>query len=65
VLLRRRLEYAYMNDQSRTLRRILALIGLIFVALSIATTFIAPGTFWNWGLLLLALAFVFLSRRAA
>jgi len=65
VLLRRRLEYAYMNDQSRSPRRILALIGLVFVALSIATTFIAPGTFWSWGLLLVALAFVFLSRRAA
>ncbi len=54
-----------MNDQSRSPRRILALIGLVFVALSIATTFIAPGTFWSWGLLLVALAFVFLSRRAA
>jgi hypothetical protein len=64
-LLRRRLEYAYMNDQSRSLRRILAVIGLVFVALSIAMTFVAPGAFWNWGLLLVALAFVFLSRRAA
>jgi peptidoglycan/LPS O-acetylase OafA/YrhL len=64
-LLRRHLEYAYMNDQSRSPRRILAAIGLGFVALSIAMTFVAPGTFWNWGLLLVALAFVFLSRRAA
>jgi hypothetical protein len=54
-----------MNDQSHSLRRILAVIGLIFVALSIAMTFVAPGAFWNWGLLLVALAFVFLSRRAA
>ena len=54
-----------MNDRSRSLRRILATIGLVFVALSITMTFVAPGTFWNWGLLLVALAFVFLSRRAA
>ena len=54
-----------MNDQNRGLRRSFAVIGLALVALSILTTFIAPGTFWNWGLLLLALAFVFLSRRAA
>ena len=53
-----------MDDQNRSKRRILAVIGLVFVALSIAATFVAPGTFWNWGLLLLALAFVFLSRRA-
>ena len=41
-----------MNDQSRSKRRILAVIGLVFVALSIAMTFLAPGTFWNYGLLL-------------
>ena len=60
-----RLEYASMNNQSRRTRRILAVIGLVFVALSIATVFVAPGTFWNWGLLLVALIFVFLSRRFA
>ena len=65
VLLRRRLEYADMNDQSRRARRMLAVAGLIFVALSIAVTFVAPGTFWNWGLLLVALAFLLLSRRFA
>lgn len=54
-----------MNDQSRRARRILAVVGLVFVALSIAMTFAAPGTFWNWGLLLVALAFLFLSRRFA
>jgi hypothetical protein len=54
-----------MNDQSSSRRRIWAVIGLVFVALSIAMTFIAPGTFWNWGLLLAALVFLFLSRRAA
>jgi hypothetical protein len=54
-----------MNDQTRRLRRILAVVGLVFVALSITMTFVAPGTFWNWGLLLVALAFVFLSRRFA
>jgi hypothetical protein len=37
----------------------------VFVALSIGSIFAAPGTFWNWRLLLVALAFVFLSRRAA
>jgi len=47
------------------MRRILAIIGLVFVALSVGSLFVAPGTFWNWGLLLVALAFVFLSRRAA
>ena len=54
-----------MDEQGRGKRRILAAIGLVFVALSIAMIFLAPGTFWNWGLLLVALAFVFLSRRAA
>jgi len=53
-----------MNDQSPSMRQILAVIGLVFVALSIIMTFLAPGTFWNYGLLLIALAFVFLSRRA-
>jgi hypothetical protein len=54
-----------MNNQHSSRRRILAIVGLVFVGLSIAATFVAPGTFWNWGLLLVALAFVFLSRRAA
>jgi len=54
-----------MNDQNHSKRRILAVIGLAFVALSIAMTFIAPGSYWNWGLLVVAVAFVFLSRRAA
>jgi hypothetical protein len=54
-----------MNDQSRSKRRMLAVIGLVFVVLSVVTTFLAPGTFWNYALLLIALAFVFLSRRAA
>jgi hypothetical protein len=53
-----------MNGQNRSMRRILAAIGLVFVALSIGSIYVAPGTFWNWGLLLVALAFVFLSRRA-
>jgi len=46
------------------MRRLLAVVGLVFVGLSILSVFIAPGTFWSWGLLLVALAFVFLSRRA-
>jgi hypothetical protein len=53
-----------MNDPNTRMRRILAAIGLAFVALSVGAIFVAPGTFWNWGLLLVALAFVFLSRRA-
>ena len=54
-----------MNDPGRSKRQILAVIGLVSVALSIAMTFLAPGTFWNYGLLLVALVFLFLSRRAA
>ena len=53
-----------MNDQNRSKRRILAVIGLVFVVLSITITFVAPGSYWNWGLLVVAVAFVFLSRRA-
>ena len=53
-----------MNDQNFNLRRIFAVIGLVFVVLSIGSIFVAPGTFWNWGLLLVAVVFVFLSRRA-
>jgi hypothetical protein len=53
-----------MNHQNLNIRRILAAIGLVFVALSIGSVFVVPGTFWNWGLLLVALAFVLLSRRA-
>ena len=54
-----------MNGQNRSMRRIFAVIGLLCAALSITLNFVAPGTFWNWGLLLVALAFLFLSRRAA
>jgi hypothetical protein len=53
-----------MNAQPGGHRRIFAIVGLVFVALSIATTFVAPGSYWNWILLLIALACVFLSRRA-
>ncbi|MBK9711098.1 MAG: hypothetical protein IPO81_07120 [Kouleothrix sp.] len=52
-----------MNPQRRT-RIILSTIGLVCVAISIALNFIAPRTLWNWGLLLAALAFLLLSRRA-
>jgi hypothetical protein len=54
-----------MNHQNFNMRRIFAAIGLVLVTLSISSIFVAPGTFWNWGLLLVALVFVFLSRRAA
>jgi hypothetical protein len=53
-----------MNHKNLNMRRIFAAIGLVLVALSIGSIFVAPGTFWNWGLLLVALVFVFLSRRA-
>jgi hypothetical protein len=52
-----------MNSQNRRTRVILSIIGLVCVALSIALSFVAPGTFWNWGLLLVALGFLLLSRR--
>lgn len=54
-----------MNQQRRQLRVIFSLIGLGCVGASIALIFLAPGTFWNWGLLAVALVFVFLARRAA
>jgi hypothetical protein len=54
-----------MNDQKHNIRRMLAVVGLVFVGLSVISIFVAPGTFWNWGLLLAALACVLLSRRAA
>ncbi len=54
-----------MQQQNRRLRVVFAVIGLACVVLSLAMVFVAPGTFWNWGLLLVALVFVFLSRRAA
>jgi len=54
-----------MGDKSRRMRIFLSIAGLICVALSIILSFLVPGTFWNWGLLLVALVFVFLSRRAA
>jgi peptidoglycan/LPS O-acetylase OafA/YrhL len=52
-----------MNSQNRRMRVILSVIGLLCVAISIALTFAAPGTFWNWVLLLVALGFLLLSRR--
>ena len=54
-----------MNNQSRRLRVIFSVLGLVCIVLSLASIFIVPGTLWNWGLLLAALAFVFLARRAA
>ncbi len=52
-----------MHNSNRRLRIILSVIGLVCVAISIALTFAAPGTFWNWGLLLVALGFLLFSRR--
>jgi hypothetical protein len=54
-----------MNSQNRRRRIVLSVIGLVCVVLSLALNFIAPGTFWNWGLLLVALVFLVLSRRLA
>jgi len=50
-------------DQKRRLRIIFSMIGLACIVASIAMIFLAPGTFWNWGLLLVALVFMFLARR--
>ena len=52
-----------MNSQNRRVRVILSVIGLLCVAVSIALSFAAPGSFWNWVLLLVALGFLLLSRR--
>jgi hypothetical protein len=52
-----------MNDANRRLRVIFSVIGLACVVVSIALNFAAPGTFWNWVLLLAALGFLLLSRR--
>jgi hypothetical protein len=54
-----------MDQQKRRLRMIFSVVGLACIGASIAMIFLAPGTFWNWGLLLVALVFVFLARRAA
>jgi hypothetical protein len=52
-----------MNDAKRRMRVILSVIGLACVAASVVLNFAAPGTFWNWVLLLAALGFLLLSRR--
>jgi len=52
-----------MDDNRRRMRIMLSVTGLVCVALSLILGFVFPGTFWNWGLLLVALLFVFLSRR--
>ena len=52
-----------MNSQNRRMRAILSVIGLLCVAISIALTFAAPRTFWNWALLLVALGLLLLSPR--
>jgi hypothetical protein len=52
-----------MNTQNRRLRVILSALGLVCVAASLALNFIAPGTWWNWVLLLVALVFLLVSRR--
>jgi len=52
-----------MNDPNRRMRVIFSMIGLVCVAISIALIFVAPGTFWNWVLLLAAFGFLLLSRR--
>jgi hypothetical protein len=54
-----------MEQRKRRLRMIFSIIGLACIVASIAMIFLAPGTFWNWGLLLVALVFVFLARQAA
>jgi fatty acid desaturase len=51
------------DDDNRRTRRLLSVIGLVCVALSLALNFIAPGTWWNWALLLPAAGALLLSRR--
>jgi hypothetical protein len=52
-----------MNNSNRRMRVIFSVIGLVCVAFSIVLNLLAPGTFWNWALLLAALGFLLLSRR--
>ena len=54
-----------MDSRNRRTRIVLSVLGLVCVAVSIALSFVAPGTYWNWVLLLAALAFLLISRRAA
>ena len=54
-----------MNNRNRRTRVVLSVLGLICVAGSIALNFVAPGTYWNWALLLAALALLLISRRVA
>ena len=54
-----------MEQQKRRLRIIFSVLGLACVVVSIAMIFLAPGTFWNWGILLLALVFMLLARWVA
>jgi hypothetical protein len=52
-----------MPNPHRRMRIILSVIGLVCAAISIALTFIVPGTFWNWGLLLVAFGLLLFLRR--
>ena len=52
-----------MSNPNRRMRVILSVMGLVCVAISLVLNFAAPGTFWNWALLLAALGFLLLSRR--
>jgi hypothetical protein len=52
-----------MNDPKRRMRVILSVMGLACVVVSIVLNFTAPGTIWNWVLLLAALGVLLLSRR--
>lgn len=54
-----------MDSRNRRTRVVLSVLGLICVAGSIALNFVAPGTYWNWALLLAALALLLISRRVA
>ncbi|HNP71711.1 MAG TPA: hypothetical protein PLO33_10655 [Kouleothrix sp.] len=52
-----------MSKPNRRLRVVLSVAGLVCVAASLALNFVAPGTWWNWALLLVAMGFLLLSRR--
>jgi len=54
-----------MHQHKPRLRIIFSVIGLACIGLSLAMIFLAPGTFWNWAFLLLAVVFMLLARRIA
>jgi hypothetical protein len=52
-----------MPNSNPRMQIVCSIIGLVCVILSIVLNFALPQTFWNWGLLLVAAGFLWLSRR--